>query len=226
MVLNNVILTGGSGTLGKELQRLKPDLICPSSRDLDITNRENVERYFIENKIELVIHAAAYTNVLKAETDFEKVIDVNILGSYNILKSCINNKIKMVYISTDYVFDGEKGNYKTTDAINPLTKYAKSKSATELMIRIYDNSLCIRTSFYGKTFPYEKAVEDQWTTKDYVDIMAPKILKECLSEKTGIVHCYSKKRTIFELAKIRNSEVLPIRRKQLSSNVPKDTSLK
>ena len=50
MVLNNVILTGGSGTLGKELQRLKPDLICPSSRDLDITNRENVERYFIENK--------------------------------------------------------------------------------------------------------------------------------------------------------------------------------
>lgn len=225
MVLSKVLLTGGSGTLGAELRFLKPDLICPSSGELDVVDQKNVERYFLENKPDLVIHAAAYTNVSKAETDFEKAIDININGTYNILKSCVHGKIKMIYISTDYVFDGEKGDYKISDPINPLTKYAKSKAAAELMVRMYDNSLCIRTSFYGKDFPYEKAVEDQWTTKDYVDVMAPKILKECLSEKTGIVHCYSKKRTVYDIAIERNKTVKKIKLKNLKNKIPSDTSL-
>lgn len=225
MVLENILLTGGSGTLGNELKTLKPELICPSSNELDITKQENVEKYFSQNRIELVIHAAAYTNVSKAEIDFEKAIDVNINGTYNLLKNCISNKIKFIYISTDYVFDGQKGDYKISDEINPLTKYAKSKASAELMVRMYDNSLCIRTSFYGKSFPYEYAIEDQWTTKDYIDIMAPKILKECLSDKTGIVHCCSKKRTIFELAKIRKKDVKSLKRSEINAKIPKDTSL-
>lgn len=225
MVLKKLLLTGGSGTLGTELRKLKPDLICPSSKELDITKQENVEKYFLANNPDLVIHAAAYTNVSRAEIDFENAIDVNINGTYNLLKSCIHNGTKIIYISTDYVFDGEKGNYTTEDPINPLTKYAKSKAAAELMVRMYENSLCIRTSFYGKDFPYEKAVEDQWTTKDYVDVMAPKILKECLSEKTGIIHCYSKKRTVYDIAIERNKSVQKIKIEDLKCKIPHDTSL-
>lgn len=225
MVLRKVLLTGGSGTLGTELKMLRPNIICPSSDELDITIQENVEFFFTQNRPDLVIHAAAYTDVSKAETDFENVIDVNIGGTLNVLKACIHNKIKMVYISTDYVFDGEKGNYETTDPINPLTKYAKSKAAAELMVRMYNNSLCVRTSFYGREFPYEKAIEDQWTTKDYVDVMAPKILKECLSEKVGVVHCYSEKRTVYQLALERKKDVSRIRIADLNSKIPKDTSL-
>lgn len=225
MVLKNILLTGGSGTLGTELQKLKKDLLCPSSAEMDITNSSSVVSFFEKNDIDLVIHAAAYTNVSLAEKEFENVIDVNVGGTYNIIKNCISKQIKLVYISTDYVFDGEQGNYKSTDPINPLTKYAKSKAAAELMVRMYENSLCIRTSFYGKQFPYEQATIDQWTTKDYVDVMAPKILEECLSDKFGIVHCYSKKRTVYELGITRKNNLKKIRRQDIVVALPKDTSL-
>lgn len=225
MVLKKILLTGGSGTLGTELKRLKPDLLCPSSKELDITKKENVEKYIIENNPDLIIHAAAYTNVSKAETDFEKAIDVNINGTYNLLKSCIHNGIKIIYISTDYVFDGEKGNYTIEDPVNPLTKYAKSKTAAELMVRMYENSLVIRTSFYNYTFPYEYAFIDQWSSKDYIDVIAPKIIKHILSDELGIIHCVSKRRTIYEIAKERNPNIKKATRKSFDFPIPKDTSL-
>jgi dTDP-4-dehydrorhamnose reductase len=225
MVLKNILLTGGSGILGTELKKLEEDLLTPSSRELDITDSFSVKNFFKNNKIDLVIHAAAYTNVSLAEKEFEKTIDVNIIGTHNILKNCIERNIKLVYISTDYVFDGEKGNYTTEDPINPITKYAKSKAAAELMIRIYDNSHCIRTSFYGHEFPYDKALVDQFTTKDYIDIMAPKILDLCLSEKIGVSHCHSEKRSVYELAKQRKENVVKIERKNLKNKIPYDISL-
>jgi len=211
--------------LGTELRKLNSELLCPTSNELDITNPESINNYFSSNTFEVVIHAAAYTDVTKTEKDFENALDINIAGTYNLLKSCISRNIKLIYISTDYVFDGEEGDYKPSDPLNPLTKYAKSKAAAELMVRMYDNSLCIRTSFFGSSFPYDKALEDQWTTKDYIDVMAPKILKECLSGKTGISHCYSKKRTVYNLAKIRNKNISKIKRKDLDFVIPRDTSL-
>lgn len=226
MVLKNILLTGGTGTLGTELRKIKKDLLCPSSKQMNITDLSSVNRFFENNEFQLVIHAAAYTDVTSSEKNFEKAINTNIKGTYNVLKNCIDRDIKMVYISTDYVFDGEKGNYTIEDPINPLTKYAKSKAAAELMVRMYNNSLCIRTSFYGTKFPYKKAFIDQWTTKDYVQIMAPKILAECLSDKFGIVHCYSKKTTVYNLAKKTVKDVEKITRKEVSDNIPRDTSLR
>jgi len=225
MVLKNILLTGGSGTLGTEIKKIEKNILTPSSREMDITSFSSVEDYFKNTNLDLVIHAAAYTNVSLAEKEFEKTIDVNVNGTYNILKNCIERNIKLVYISTDYVFDGEKGNYTIEDPINPITKYAKSKAAAELMVRMYDNSHCIRTSFYGYEFPYDKALMDQFTTKDYIDIMAPKILNLCLSEKVGVSHCYSKKRSVYELAIERNKNVQKIKLKNLKNKIPHDTSL-
>jgi dTDP-4-dehydrorhamnose reductase len=225
MVLKNILLTGGSGILGTEMRNLKKDLLYPSSKEMDIEEFSSVNKFFKNNDIQMVIHSAAYTDVALAEKEFEKTIDINIIGTYNILKNCIDRNIKMVYISTDYVFDGNKGSYSVDEPVNPLTKYAKSKTSAELMVRMYDNSLCIRTSFCSKDFPHDKAMIDQWTTKDYVDVMAPKILKECLSDKKGVTHCYSKKRTVYELASMRKPYVAKIQRKDIKSKIPKDTSL-
>lgn len=227
MEVSKILLTGGSGTLGKKFLSLKKDFLCPSSIKLDITDKESVEKFFNENhNVKKVIHAAAFTNVTSAETNIQKTIDVNIIGTYNLLNKCIEKNIKLVFISTDYVFDGEKGDYNIKDPINPLSKYAKSKAAAELMVRMYENSLCIRTSFYGNKFPYKKAFIDQWTTKDYLEVMAPKILSECLSDKVGIVHCYSKKRTVYELAQMTVPDVEKITRKEVCVDVPMDTSLR
>ena len=140
---------------------------------MDITDFEAVKNKISICKPDLVIHSAAYTDVKNAEKEIDKIIDINVIGTSNLVKACKLNDLKMVFISTDYVFDGEQGNYKTTDKINPVTKYAKSKASAELVARLYDKSLIIRTSFFGRDFPYDKALTDQWTSKDYVDVMAP-----------------------------------------------------
>lgn len=227
--MNKVLLTGASGKLGSELSQLIKrrgiELLCPTSDQMNIVNFEMCKKFFAENRPSILIHSAAFTDVTAAESDSEKAMEINIMGTINMLKLCNENDVRMVFISTDYVFDGEKGNYKVTDPINPITKYAKSKASAELAVRMFDNTMTIRTSFYGKMFPYTRALTDQWTSKDYVDIIAPKVLDIALSDEVGIVHCGSTRRSVFEIAKTRNNDVIPITRNNLPYFVPKDTSL-
>ena len=187
MVLKDIFLTGGSGTLGTELIKKSDDFnirfVAPPTSACDITILEEVMENIRNFKGKVVLHAAAMTNVRQIEGDSMASIEVNVCGTINIIKACQELNKKLVFISTDYVFDGEKGNYKTNDPINPISKYAKTKAAAELLVRIIDNSLVIRTSFFGYNFPYDKAATDQWSTKDYVDIIAPMVLKRQLEEK-------------------------------------------
>ena len=231
MVVDNILITGATGLLGQELVKILKDkftninLYCPTSKQLNILNFNQLQNYFDNNKIDLVIHCAAYTDTKKAETDFINCMNTNIVGTCNILSCCSEKKIKLVYISTDHVFDGEKGDYTNFDYVNPVSKYAKSKTAGEFAVQMYDNSLIIRTSFFGNTFPHEIAFYDQWSTKDYIDIMAPKILEVCLSNLFGIFHCASYKKRLYDLAVQRNPYVKKGYRKDYNSNYVRDTSL-
>ena len=224
MVLKRVLLTGASGTLGTELVALNPDMLCPSSKEMDIINKRSVKAFFKDNELDLVIHAAAFTNVPLSETRPDLAMMSNVIGTHNLLEECMDRDIKFVFISTDYVFSGNHGPYSVDDPIDPLTNYAKSKAAAELMVRMYDNSLVVRTSFFPRSFPYDKATTDQWTSKDYVDLIAPKIMSECLSDALGVIHCGTKKRAVFDIAKLRSPDVKPVKRKDLSHKIPKDTS--
>lgn len=221
----NVLLTGGSGTLGKELIKIYDkdnfNFSYPSSSELNITKVEDCENAYLKFKPDIVIHAAAYTNTKKAEEEYVKCADINVCGTINMLKYSILSNCKFVYISTDYVFDGTKGNYSVNDYINPISKYSKTKAAAELIVKLYEKSLIIRTSFYGYDFPYDNAYLDQWSSKDYINILAPKILNECLSDKVGIIHCGSKRRSIYEIAKQTKSNVTCTNRPE---NIPFDTS--
>lgn len=228
MVLKKFFLTGGSGRLGQELQKISGEkgieIIAPDSKWCNITNE-----YQIKNKIEasgcdVVVHAAAFTDVKGAESDPSLAWDVNVLGTLNVLKACKLLRKKLIYISTDYVFDGEKGKYKICDPINPLSKYAKTKASGELLVRTYDESLIIRTSFYGHDFPYDAAFTDQWTSKSYVDVIAPKILEKILENPHGISHVGVERRTVYDIARERKKDVKGMSRNDISINVPYDTS--
>ena len=229
MVLKKIFLTGGSGTLGSELIKISKaydvEFIAPASKYCDIRNPFEVRHHILNSKCDTIVHSAAITDVKATENDPSLAWDVNVLGTLNVLKSCKDLGKKLVFISTDYVFDGEKGNYTIDDPINPLSKYAKTKAAAELLVRTYENSLVIRTSFFGYDFPYEAAFADQWTSKDYVDIIAPKIIEKILLNKIGIIHVGSKRRSIYDIAKERCLKVKKSYKKDSGIVVPVDTSL-
>ena len=103
---------------------------------LDITQYEEVEKVLSTEKPDVVIHCAAYTNVDKAEEDIETARLINKTGSENIAKACAKNNCTMIYISTDYVFDGNgKVPYKPTDATSPLNNYGLTKWEGEEAVR-------------------------------------------------------------------------------------------
>jgi dTDP-4-dehydrorhamnose reductase len=132
-----------------------------------------------------------------------------------------------VYISTDYVFRGDRGRYGEEDELHPVNKYAWSKLGGECAVRLYDNALIIRTSFGPDEFPYPKAFADQWTSRQNVSRAARDILRAVDSSLTGVLHIGGPRRTVLEYARALSPEknVGSLSVKDAPFAVPADTSL-
>lgn len=155
------LITGGSGQLGREMEELLKEQKCDytsyNSNDLNILDKDKIEEVFKRDKPEVVIHCAAYTAVDKAEED-DMNWKVNVDGTRNIAEACKMHGSLMVYISTDYVFDGKSENeYEETDQTNPLNEYGKAKLQGEKTVQeLLKQYYIIRTSWvfgkYGNNF--------------------------------------------------------------------------
>lgn len=162
--MNKIIITGASGQLGTELRYLLDekniDYKAPDSNELDITNQILVESYFEKEAPNFVFHCAAYTAVDQAEDSKEENWSINAIGTENIAKASEKNGATLIYISTDYVFDGKKNNvYSVEDKVNPQNEYGKAKLAGEQSVQKYCNKhYIVRTSWvfgkYGNNFVY------------------------------------------------------------------------
>ena len=135
-----IFITGAQGQVGKELVTVASKqgftVIAAGRKDLDITKFENVKRYIELNAPELVINAAAYTAVDKAEEEQDIACAINRDGSANLAKVCKEQNIPLLHISTDYVFDGSQADdYRESDAVSPLGIYGTSKWQGEEAIR-------------------------------------------------------------------------------------------
>ena len=148
-----VAIIGANGQLGSDLvEAFGEDAIPLTRRDLDVTDPECLEA-LNELMPEVVINTAAYVRVDDAEVEVEKAFQVNAIGALNIAKVCNEINAVNVYISTDYVFDGAKGEpYEEDDVPNPINVYGLSKYAGEILTRNYsENYYVIRVaSLYGK----------------------------------------------------------------------------
>ncbi|MBB1304074.1 dTDP-4-dehydrorhamnose reductase [Pseudoalteromonas sp. SR43-5] len=153
-----ILVTGKNGQLGSELQKTCPsnvELICFGSKELDISNAEQVNELLITHSPDIVINAAAYTAVDKAETDTDTAYAVNEQGAANLANACKNIDAKLIHISTDFVFDGTSTMpYTASDATNPLGVYGASKLVGEQAINeiLGSQATIVRTAWVYSVF--------------------------------------------------------------------------
>jgi len=159
----NILVTGAAGQLGKCLQiaaKAHPNyhFSFKNSTDLNIASAEAIETVFSSQKFDYCINAAAYTNVEQAESETEKAFLINAEAVKNLANACKKYQIKIIHISTDYVFDGEKESpYTERDRVNPINVYGASKLKGEQYIQeILETYYIVRTSWlysqYGHNF--------------------------------------------------------------------------
>jgi dTDP-4-dehydrorhamnose reductase len=224
-----ILLTGGSGRLGTELRALLPNVVAPTHAELDITNAAQVDRVVAQERPELIIHAAAYTDVAGAERQREACWKVNVEGTRHVVHAANALGSRLVYISTDYVFDGIQGGYREEDSPGlPVNYYGLTKLVAEEAARAARRHLIIRTSFRPRMFPYAVAYSDAYTSQDYVDLIAPEIALAVLHVaelEVETLHIATERKSVFELARRRSPEVQEGSRTTAGTPLPRDVSL-
>ncbi len=217
-----VLVTGANGMLGQDLcptlQDSGYEVIETDVKTLDITDFDMVQKVLNSEKPDIVIHCAAYTNVDKAEEDYDTVFKINVLGTQNVAKAAAQINGAMLYISTDYVFDGTKKEaYLPDDVPNPINKYGQTKLEGELAVEEYcPKHFIVRTSWlygiHGKNFvetmisladkPELKVVDDQIGCPTWTMELSDAIIKILSQGKYGKYHvCGSGKTSWYGFAK-------------------------
>lgn len=237
-----VMIFGGSGLLGQALMREwnEDEVIGLSSRDVDIRDKEQVNENVQNSHADWIVLAAAYTDVDGCESNRELAFAVNRDGAVNVAEAAQRSGAKLLFLSSDYVFDGKKTSaYETGDTRNPLGVYGCSKAEAEVRLLELLPDCCIaRTSWLfgmgGKCFPDTilklaatrpvlDVVNDQRGCPTYSVDLARAIMQLCRKGARGIVHATNAGScTWFEFAReiVRQAgltpEVRPVSTQQMS----------
>lgn len=205
------LITGAGGQLGFDVRGellkrgvAQDDIAAPSSKELDITDANTVENYVENFQPNVIIHSAAYTNVDGAEENQEICEKVNVEGTKNLLHAAEKAEAKIIYISTDYVFDGENPEpYDVDDGTNPQSVYGQTKLAGEKIVRDYPKHFIVRTAWVfgvnGRNFVKTmlkvangreevSVVDDQIGSPTYTVDLAKFLVDLSESDKYGTYH--------------------------------------
>lgn len=250
--MQTVLVTGSKGQLGNEVQVLASsypqfEFIFTDVEELDICDREAVEKYFAERKIDVLLNCAAYTAVDKAEEDVELCYRINEKAVGILGEVAAQYGTKMVHVSTDYVFDGTSYLPYTEDRpVCPATVYGKSKLAGELlMMDVCPAAVIVRTSWlyssFGNNFVKTmiklgrerdtlNVIFDQVGTPTYAADLADALLQIVSADKfipgvyhysnEGVCSWYDFTIAIHQIAGI-NCRVLPIESKDYPAKTPR-----
>jgi len=203
-----VTIFGATGMLGKALLRqwTGDEITALGSNQADIRNPDQVQRAVAHSRPDWIVLAAAYTDVDGCEINPTLASSVNTFGALNVAKAAAEARAKLLFLSTDYVFDGKKSSpYETTDSRRPINAYGRSKAdAEEKLVQILPDCCIVRTSWLfgpgGKCFPDTilrlagtrnelEVVTDQRGCPTFTLDLASAIVKLCRANARGIVHC-------------------------------------
>lgn len=219
-----IIITGGTGRFGSVLKKTKTkhNLIYPTRKQLDITNIKSVRSFLKLKKPKMLIHLAGLSRPMtQHEKKISKSINLNIVATSNLVSVCSEMKIKIIYVSTSYVYPKNKGGHKESDPLLPWNNYGWSKLGGECAVQMYKNSLIIRASVSEKPFLHKSAFENVKSNFLYHDDAAKIIFK--LINRKGIINLGGKSQTIFDFAKISNPNVK--KKKMTKALLPKNLTV-
>ena len=221
--MKKIVITGGTGRFGNVLKHKKTSnkLFFPDKKNLNIKNFNNIRKYLAKIKPNILIHLAGLSRPMDVhDKDIKKSIDLNIIGTANIVKICSDLKIKLIYFSTGYVYEGRVGNYKETEPLLPVNNYAWSKLGGECAVTMYKNSLILRITMCEKPFLHKFAFDDvkaNFIFHEEIVKIIPKIL-----DKTGVLNVGGKIQSIYSFAKKTNKDV---KKKSGKKLLPKNVSM-
>ena len=206
-----VLLTGSDSRFGKIFRKIKSKnkLIFRNKKELNILSKKSIQKNLKRFKPNYVLHLAGLSRPMKIhEKQISKSIDLNIIGTANLVKEVSKLGIKMIYLSTSYVYPGTKGNYKETDPIKPWNNYSWSKLGGECSVQMYKNSLIIRLCMTEKPFIHNRAYANVKLNFMFQEDAAKLILK--IIGKKGIINLGGPSQTVYNFAKKFNKKIKKI----------------
>ncbi len=207
-MLKKIIVTGGESRFANELKKTKSKykFIFRNKKQFNILSIKSIQNNLKNFKPDCVLHLAGLSRPMSLHSkNINRSIDLNIIGTANIVKACNEKKIKIIFFSSNYVYPGKKGNYKEKDPVLPWNNYGWSKLGSEAAVQMYKNSLIIRACMTEKPFTHKSAFTNVKTNFIFHDEFA-KLLIKVIPYK-GILNIGGKTQSIFNFAKKYNRNI-------------------
>jgi len=208
---NKIVVTGGSGRFAQSLRNIKSKykFSYPEKKSLDITNLKSIKKFLKREKPTSVLHLAGLSRPMSLhDKDISKSINLNIVGTANLVRVCSEYNIKLIYFSTSYVYPGKKGNYSESDSLLPWNNYAWSKLGGECAVQMYKNSLILRVCMTEKPFVHKKAFANVKLNFIFHEDLVKILIK--LLNKKGVINVGGNAKTVYNFAKKFNPNVKKI----------------
>ena len=206
--MKKILVTGGEGRFAKVLKNKKSkfNFIFRNKKQLNILSETSIINNIKKFKPHYLMHLAGLSRPMKIhDKNIKKSIKLNIIGTANIVRACIEKNLKLIYFSTSYVYEGKKGRYKETDPVLPWNNYGWSKLGAECAVQMYKNSLILRTCMTERPFVHKSAFANVKTNFIYHDDFIEIFLK--ILNKKGIFNIGGKPQTLYQFAKNENKAV-------------------
>ena len=206
--MKKILVTGGEGRFAKVLKNKKSkfNFIFRNKKQLNILSETSIINNIKKFKPHYLMHLAGLSRPMKIhDKNIKKSIKLNIIGTANIVRACIEKNLKLIYFSTSYVYEGKKGKYKETDPVLPWNNYGWSKLGGECAVQMYKNSLILRTCMTERPFVHKSAFANVKTNFIYHDDFIKIFLK--ILNKKGIFNIGGKPQTLYQFAKNENKAV-------------------
>ena len=213
-----IAITGKTSRVAKTLKKyfFGPNIIYLEKKKFDILNFKQINNFLKKNKIKTLVHMAALSRPMKIHKEnINKSIEINIIGTANIVRACKNNNTKLIFFSTNYVYPGKKGPYSENDNLNPINNYGWSKLGGESAVRMYKNTLILRLCMTEKPFVHQYAFSNVTTNFMFHDDFA-KVFHKLINKK-GVINVGGKRQTVFNFVKSHKEKV--------KKKISKDSSL-